>query len=287
MSSSVVVSQTVAELRARLDAERSAGRTIGLVPTMGALHGGHASLVARALSMCDVVVTSIFVNPRQFGPGEDLGSYPKMLDDDIGVLADLGCQHVWIPSTGEMYPEGYGTRVELDGPTDILCGVTRATHFGGVLTVVLKLFNQVGPEVAFFGQKDYQQALLIRLMVRDLDVPVRIEVCPTVREPDGLAMSSRNRHLSPEERDQAAALNRALGALEEAWRAGETDAARLMGFARAFIGRSPLVRIDYLEIRDPATLAVRDGPVRAGDLVAVAAFVGSARLIDNRQLTDG
>ena len=281
-----VVSQTVAELRGQLDAERAAGRTIGLVPTMGALHGGHASLVTRAVSRCDVVVSSIFINPRQFGPGEDLGSYPKMLDGDIELLASLGCRHVWIPGTGEMYPEGYCTRVEMDGLTNVLCGGTRPTHFGGVLTVVLKLFHQVKPDVAFFGQKDYQQSLLIRRMVRDLDIPVCIEVCPIVRERDGLAMSSRNRSLSPEERDQAPVLNRALGVVEDAWRAGERDAARLMALARTVVAESPLVRIDYLEIRDAETLTLREGAARVGDLAAVAAFVGQARLIDNRHLTE-
>ena len=282
----IVVSRTVAELRGHLDLECDAGRTVGLVPTMGALHGGHASLVARAVARCDVVVTSIFINPRQFGAGEDLGSYPKMLDDDLELLASLGCRHAWIPSPGEMYPDGYCTRVEMDGLTDVLCGASRPAHFGGVLTVVLKLFHQVKPDVAFFGQKDYQQSLLIRRMVQDLEVPVCIEVCPIVREPDGLAMSSRNRYLSPEERDQASVLNRALGVVEDAWRGGERDAARLMALGHLVAAESPLVRIDYLEIRDAETLTLREGEARVGDLVAVAAFVGQARLIDNRHFTE-
>lgn len=284
MSDDVVVSRTVAELRARLASDRDAGRTIGLVPTMGALHAGHASLVSRATATCDTVVTSIFVNPRQFGPSEDLDAYPRTLDEDVAVLADLGCRHVWSPSAEEMYPDGYSTRVEMDGLTDVLCGRSRPTHFGGVLTVVLKLFNQVRPDVAFFGQKDYQQSLVIRRMVRDLDLPLRIEVCPIVRESDGVAMSSRNRYLTAEERAQAPALNAALAAIDEAWRGGEQDPARLSAIGHAVIAEKPLVSVDYLEIRDSETLAVRERTVQAGDLVAVAALIGQARLIDNRLL---
>lgn len=283
-ASEVLISRTVPELRARVAEERASGRTIGLVPTMGALHDGHESLVVRALERCDVAVTSIFVNPKQFGPGEDLDAYPRTLDDDLARLARLGCRHLWLPTVDAMYPDGYCTRVEMDGLTEVLCGVSRPTHFGGVLTVVLKLFNQVGPDVAFFGQKDYQQSVVIRRMTRDLDLPLEVEVCPIVREADGVAMSSRNRYLTPDERSQAVALSEALNAMQAAFSSGSSNAADLTVLGREVIASRPAVEIDYLEIRDGETLELREAAVRAGDVIAVAAFVGKARLIDNHVL---
>lgn len=276
----LVVANTVSELRDRLLPVRRAGRSIGFVPTMGALHEGHASLIRIARLACDVVVSSIFVNPLQFGPTEDLARYPRTLENDMRLLARDGCDILFAPEASEMYPEGFRTHVDMRGLVDVLCGRSRPTHFGGVLTVVLKLLNQVGPDVAFFGRKDFQQALVIRRMVRDLDVPVRIEVCPIVREPDGLAMSSRNRYLTPEERAEAPVLRQAVLSMERAFRGGERDASRLVARGLDLIGAHPAFRLDYLEIRDPDTLADRR-EARDGDLVAVAAYLGKARLIDN------
>ena len=281
MTHQIQISRSVEELRSHLNVDRACGHTIGLVPTMGALHAGHESLVVKALEQCDVAVASIFVNPRQFAPGEDLAAYPATLDEDLERLTALGAQHLWLPTVDAMYPEGYCTRVEMDGLTGVLCGVSRPTHFGGVLTVVLKLLNQVQPDVAFFGQKDYQQSLVIRRMVRDLDLPVEIAVCPIVREADGVALSSRNRYLTPEERAQAVALSRALHAMGDAFRDGTSSAAALIERGIGIISASPLFTLDYLEIRDGETLALREGDVESGDVIAVAAQIGRARLIDN------
>jgi len=281
MTHQIQISRSVEELRSHLNVDRACGHTIGLVPTMGALHAGHESLVVKALEQCDVAVASIFVNPRQFAPGEDLAAYPATLDEDLERLTALGAQHLWLPTVDAMYPEGYCTRVEMDGLTGVLCGVSRPTHFGGVLTVVLKLLNQVQPDVAFFGQKDYQQSLVIRRMVRDLDLPVEIAVCPIVREADGVALSSRNRYLTPEERAQAVALSRALHAMGDAFRDGTSSAAALIERGIGIISTSPLFTLDYLEIRDGETLALREGDVESGDVIAVAAQIGRARLIDN------
>jgi len=281
VSEGLVVSRELTQLRERIAAARSGGRSVGFVPTMGALHAGHESLVERARADCDVVVASIFVNPRQFAPGEDLDAYPRTYDADTASLSRLGCDHLWYPSVHEMYPDGHGTRVEMDGLTDVLCGASRPTHFGGVLTVVCKLLNQVQPDAAFFGQKDYQQALVIRRMVADLDMPVRIETCPIVREPDGLAMSSRNRRLDLEQRSQAVSLSRALNAMQSAFSSGERRPDELVSRGGAALSDAPQVRLDYLEIRDPHTLALRQEVAEVGDLVAIAAFLGEVRLIDN------
>ncbi len=269
------------ELRSVLaDAHRS-GRSIGLVPTMGYLHEGHLSLLRAARAECGVVVMSLFVNPTQFGPGEDFERYPRDEDRDADLAASAGVDIVYTPSVEEMYPEGFSTHVEVQGLTEVLCGDPARRgpgHFHGVTTVVAKLFNSVGPDVAYFGQKDAQQVAAIRRMVSDLDFPVRIEVLPIVREPDGLAMSSRNAYLEPDDRERAAALSRALHAVEHGARSGSLAAGIDAGRRElAAVGIDP----EYLEARnadDLTPVSELDGrPV----LVALAARVGAARLIDN------
>jgi pantoate--beta-alanine ligase len=277
--------RTKADLRAALAEARHEGRTIGFVPTMGCLHEGHLSLIRAARAECDLVVMSLFVNPTQFGAGEDLDRYPRDEGRDLRLAGEAGADLVFAPSVEEVYPDGierFAAFVEVGGPlTSVFDGDPEsrgAGHFRGVTTVVAKLFNVVGPDVAYFGQKDAQQAVVIRRMVRDLDFPVRIEVMPTVREPDGLAMSSRNAYLEPADRERATALSRALAAAERRARAGSLagglEAARR---ELAAAGIEP----EYLEARDAETLALveelSDRPV----LVAVAARVGTARLIDN------
>jgi pantoate--beta-alanine ligase len=270
------------ELRDALAQSRREGRTIGLVPTMGFLHEGHLSLLRAARAECDLVVMSLFVNPAQFGPGEDLERYPRDEERDLNLAADAGVDFVYAPPVEEVYPEGFATAVEVGGNlTEVLDGDPARRgpeHFRAVTTVVAKLFNSVGPDVAYFGQKDAQQAAVIHRMARDLDFPVRIEVMPTVREPDGLAMSSRNAYLDEDARARAVALSRALqaaerGAREDSLAAGLDAARRELAAA----GIEP----EYLEARDAGRLepvaALNGRPV----LVAVAARVGGARLIDN------
>jgi pantoate--beta-alanine ligase len=275
------VISTVAELRAALREPRRAGRVIGLVPTMGAFHEGHLSLMRRARRECDVVVVSLFVNPAQFNDPGDLEKYPRDRERDEALSAEIGVDHLFAPSIDEVYPPGFATTVSVDGLTETLEGAHRGrSHFDGVTTVVTKLFNMVGPDVAFFGQKDAQQALVIRRLVRDLDMPVRIEVCPTIREPDGLALSSRNAHLSPEERARAATLHRALATVRDAVAAGERDAGALRAKALAELS-SAQIEPDYVEFVSSDTLE----PVETIDrdiLVVVAAHVGDTRLIDNQ-----
>lgn len=272
--------RTVAELRAALMPARQAGRTIGLVPTMGALHEGHLSLIRRAYQDCDDVVVSLFVNPAQFGPREDLSRYPRDEARDAALASEAGADLLFAPGLGEVYPDGFATSVTVAGVTETLEGERRgAEHFQGVATVVTKLLNMVAPDAAYFGQKDAQQLVVIRRLARDLDLPVRIEACPTVREPDGLAMSSRNAYLDPAERARAVALHRGLQAARTLALEGERDSARLAGAARAVMdafGVDP----EYLAVVDPETLA----PLRTLDrpaLAAVAAQIGRARLIDN------
>jgi len=276
------------ELRAALAPARREGRSIGLVPTMGYLHEGHLSLLRAARAECDVVVMSLFVNPAQFGPGEDLDRYPRDEERDLRLAAEAGVDVVYAPPVEGVYPDGFATYVEVGGDlTGVLDGDPRRRgpgHFRGVTTVVAKLFNTVGPDVAYFGQKDAQQVTAIRRMVRDLDIPVRVEVLPTVREADGLAMSSRNAYLDPRARGQATALSRALRAAEEI-APGEGLAAALEA-ARAEL-RAAGVEPEYLEARDAESLAevaeLGDRPV----LIAVAAHVGGARLIDNVLIQPG
>ncbi len=274
----------VAELRAALREPRRAEHSIALVPTMGALHDGHRALIRRAAALCDIVVVSLFVNPTQFAPGEDLDAYPRDEARDAESAREAGADLLFAPTADEVYPAGFATKVAVAGGlTDHLEGAARGpAHFAGVTTVVLKLLNMVGPDVALFGQKDAQQAAVIGRMVSDLDVPTRIEICPTVREPDGLALSSRNAYLAPTDRARAVALNDALRAAERSVAGGERDAPRIAEVARAAM-RERAVEPEYVELVDPATLA----PVATLNgltLLAVAATVGRARLIDNTLL---
>jgi pantoate--beta-alanine ligase len=280
--------RTVHELRDALAPERRAGRTIGLVPTMGAFHDGHLSLIRRARRDSDIVVVSLFVNPTQFTPSEDLDAYPRDEQRDAALAEAEGVDLLFAPPVEEVYPNGFGTTVTVGALTEILEGhpAGRGTsHFAGVTTVVTKLFNMVGPDVAYFGQKDAQQALVLRKLVRDLDVPVRIEVCPTVRDPDGLALSSRNAYLTDAERARALALSRALRAADAAVEAGERDGTAVLRIARAElddVGIEP----EYLELRSATDLSPVER-VNGSTLLAVAARVGRARLIDNVMLGAG
>jgi pantoate--beta-alanine ligase len=277
--------RTVRELREALAPERRAGRGIGLVPTMGAFHGGHLSLIRRAREQCDVVVVSLFINPTQFGPGEDLESYPRDEARDAELAEAEGVDLLFAPSTEEVYPDGFATTVTVGGLSEVLDGAPGqrgAAHFAGVATVVAKLFNMVGPDVAYFGQKDAQQTLVIRQLVRDLDLPVRIEVCPTVRDRDGLALSSRNAYLSPDERLRALGLSRALRAAEATVEAGRIDAGAVLNAARGQLDAHG-IEPEYLELRSVPDLSPVDR-VNGSTLLAVAARVGRARLIDNTVL---
>jgi pantoate--beta-alanine ligase len=277
----VAVLREKVALREALAAPRRAGRAIGLVPTMGYLHEGHLSLLRAARAECDVVVMSLFVNPAQFGPGEDLDRYPRDGERDAELAAGAGVDLIYAPPVEEVYPEGFATAVEVAGVTEVLCGDPARRgpeHFHGVTTVVAKLFNTVQPDAAYFGQKDAQQVAAIRRMVRDLDIPVRIEALPVVREPDGLAMSSRNAYLDPEDRERATALSRALRAVERVARE-QSLAAGLEAGRRVLEGAG--VEPEYLEARDPEGLEPAAGLSGRPVLVAVAARVGGARLIDN------
>ncbi|MGZ4264435.1 MAG: pantoate--beta-alanine ligase [Solirubrobacteraceae bacterium] len=272
--------RSIGEVRAALQTPRCSGQVIGLVPTMGALHEGHLSLLRRARKQCDVVVMSLFVNPSQFNEAADLATYPRHEERDVALAKREGVDFVFAPSPEEMYPPGFATTVSVAGVTEPLEGEHRGrAHFDGVTTVVTKLLNIVGPDAAYFGQKDAQQAVVIRRLVADLDIPVRIEVCPTAREPDGLAMSSRNVLLSPGQRSRAASLHQALRAIQDAVDAGERDAAAARARALAEL-TSPELDLEYLELVSPDTLA----PLERLDgdaLAVVAARIGATRLIDN------
>jgi pantoate--beta-alanine ligase len=259
---------------------RRAGKRVGFVPTMGALHEGHLSLVRAARAQSDTVVVSIFVNPTQFGPHEDFGKYPRTFDQDRAMLEREGVDCIFFPSVEEMYPPGATTWVTVEGLSEKLDGRSRPGHFRGVTTVVSKLFNIVQPHAAFFGQKDAAQVAIIRKMVRDLNFPVKIVVCPIVRESDGLAMSSRNAYLTPQECKQALILSRSLRQVQLLVEQGERNGHKLIAAGKQAMAEEPAVRLDYFEIVDPDTLdPVTD--VAKGALVAVAAYVGSTRLIDN------
>jgi len=278
----------VSELRLAVQRERRAARSIGLVPTMGFFHDGHLSLIRRARHDCDFVVVSLFVNPAQFGPGEDLEGYPRDEDRDLALAEAEGVDVLFAPPVEQVYPAGFATSVEVSGLTDTLEGDPRhrgSAHFRGVTTMVTKLFNMVGPDVAFFGQKDAQQALVIRKLVRDLDIPVGIEVCPTVRDANGLALSSRNAYLSDQDRRRARALGRALRAAESRVAAGERDARAVVAAARAELEAAG-IEPDYLELRSATDLSPVER-VNGSTLLAVAARVGRARLIDNTILRGG
>lgn len=273
--------RTISEARAALaDAHRS-GRTVGLVPTMGAFHEGHLSLMRRAREQCDIVVVSLFVNPTQFNDSQDLASYPRDEERDAALAEQVGVDFLFAPPAQEMYPSGFATTISVSGLTETLEGANRGReHFDAVTTVVAKLLHIVAPQVAYFGRKDAQQALVIARMVRDLDIPVRIEACPIVREPDGLALSSRNVHLSAGDRPRAAALHRALKSVRQAIGAGERDPATVRGRAAAELTADGL-EPEYLELVSPDTLTpiarVNGQPI----LALIAARVGTTRLIDN------
>jgi pantoate--beta-alanine ligase len=276
---------TIRGLRDALAPERAAGRSIGLVPTMGSFHEGHLSLLRRARAACDVVVVSLFVNPTQFGPSEDFSAYPRDEGRDQALAEAEGVDLLFAPPVGEVYPEGFDTTVTVGGLTSVLDGDPARRgpgHFAGVATVVTKLFNMVAPDVAYFGQKDAQQALVIRKLARDLDIPVRIEVCPTVRDPDGLALSSRNAYLSGDERERALALSRALRAAERAVAGGAHEAGAVLAAARAELDEAG-IEPEYLELRSTEDLSEVER-VNGPTLLAVAARVGRARLIDNAVL---
>lgn len=275
----------IPELRAALDqlrcsGDRSTHCSVGFVPTMGALHDGHRSLVQAARQRCEMVVVSIFVNPTQFAPNEDFSRYPRTLEQDCQMLETEGVDVVFTPTAEAMYPPGASTYVDVEGVSDRLDGASRPGHFRGVATVVAKLFHIVQPDFSFFGQKDAAQVAVLRKMVRELDFPLEIVVCPTVREPDGLAMSSRNRYLSADERRQALTLSRTLRAAEMQVNCGERRASALLQTMSATIQNEPAIRLDYIEVVDPDTLLPIDD-VGTGGLLAVAAYVGSTRLIDN------
>lgn len=273
---------TKAEMRARLDALRAEGRTVGLVPTMGALHDGHLSLVRAAAAECDVVAITIFVNPLQFAAGEDLDAYPRPLERDLELAAGAGVTVAFTPDTAEMYPSPTATTVHVEGLTSVMEGAARPTHFDGVTTVVAKLFDIAGPCRAYFGEKDFQQLSVVRRMVIDLDQPVTVVGCPIIREADGLAMSSRNVYLSPAERTAAAVLHRALRAGAALVEQGERSPAAVAARMAREVADEPLARLDYAEAVDPATLrppAVLE-PGREVRLL-VAAGLGSTRLLDN------
>ena len=274
--------RTVPELRELLAPERRAGRTIGLVPTMGFFHDGHLSLMRQARAEHDVLVVSLFVNPAQFAPGEDFAAYPRDEQRDAELAEAEGVDILFSPPVDEVYPDGFDTAVAVGGLTATLEGDEAqrgAEHFQGVTTVVTKLFNMAGPDAAYFGQKDAQQALVIRKLVHDLSIPVRIEVCPTIRDADGLALSSRNAYLSPQERERALALSRALRAAEAAVENGTREAAAVVAAARDELERAG-VEPDYLQLRSATDLSPVER-VNGSTLLAVAARVGRARLIDN------
>lgn len=281
------VVRSVAGIRERvLRARMGEGRTVGLVPTMGYLHEGHLSLVDRAVDLADLVVVSVFVNPLQFGEGEDLEEYPRDLERDVDLARERGAQLVFAPDVDEMYPAGEPVVTVDPGPmAEVLCGAHRPDHFRGVLTVVAKLFNIVRPDLAVFGRKDYQQAVLIERMTRDLNLPVRIEKAPVVREDDGLAMSSRNEYLSREERARAPALYRGLSEAQRRFREGERDPEALVEAFRAQLPDDPELRVQYVEVVNPETLEpVGEEEAGPDDVMAVAAFLGTTRLIDNVRL---
>ncbi|MCJ9699610.1 pantoate--beta-alanine ligase [Bradyrhizobium sp. SHOUNA76] len=273
---------TVSELRQTLTQARRAGGRVGFVPTMGYLHDGHLALVAASRAQCEVTVVSIFVNPTQFGPNEDLSTYPRDFLRDETLCRDAGVTVLFAPDAQEVYPSQFETYVESGELAKPLCGAFRPGHFRGVATVVCKLFNMVQPDVAFFGQKDFQQCAVVRRMAIDLNLPIEIITVPTVREPDGLAMSSRNRYLSEEERRRALAISRGLLAAVDEFRSGERDVEKLVAIAKRHL--EVVDRLQYLELVDGDTLKAAHSPLRRTAALCAAAYVGSTRLIDNVML---
>ncbi|NPA16974.1 MAG: pantoate--beta-alanine ligase [Aquificae bacterium] len=268
-------------MRETVKSLKKEGKSIGFVPTMGYLHEGHVSLIRCSRKDNDITVVSIFVNPIQFGKNEDLDRYPRDLERDIEICKREGVDYLFYPDVRQMYPEGYSTYVVVEGLTEGLCGAFRPGHFKGVTTVVMKLFNIVQPDRAYFGKKDYQQYVVIKKMVEDLNMDVQIIGCPIIREEDGLAMSSRNKYLSPEERESALSLSRALFTAKEIFEKGETDPEKIKQKMRQIIQSYPHIRdIQYIEIVDPKTLQPKKR-VEKGDVIALAVYVGDTRLIDN------
>lgn len=276
----VRIVEQIGDMRALVADARRDRRVIGLVPTMGALHAGHLSLMQQARKECDVVIVSIFVNPSQFGPNEDFNNYPRTWDDDLAACHSAGVDAVFYPSIDEMYPEGWGTWVEVAGITDKLCGKSRPTHFRGVATVVTKLLNIVQPDKAFFGQKDAQQVVVLKKMVRDLNMACEIVMAPIVRDPDGLAKSSRNVYLSPEQRQAALVLHQSLAKARASVLAGERDVKTIKGLVLDCIKSEPLANVDYVELYSFPALADID-KLAQDSLLAVAVKFGATRLIDN------
>lgn len=274
------IATTINEVRANVKAWKKEGFSVGFVPTMGYLHEGHGSLISRARKENDKVVVSIFVNPMQFGPGEDLESYPRDLDKDSAYCESLGADLIFHPEPEEMYTDGFCSYVDMSVLTEELCGLSRPVHFRGVCTVVNKLFNIVQPDRAYFGQKDAQQLAIIKRMVQDLNMDLEIIGCPIVREEDGLAKSSRNTYLSEEERQAALVLSRAVKLGQELVAGGETDAKKIVSEMRALIEKEPLARIDYVKAVDGLTMQQID-TVKKPMLVALAVYIGKTRLIDN------
>ncbi len=273
------VVRTVAELRIALRALREGGKRLGFVPTMGFLHEGHAALIRQSTARCGATVVSIFVNPAQFAANEDLGKYPRDLEGDQNLCLRMGVDLLFIPESQEIYPAGFGTYVDPGRVAEPLCGQFRPGHFRGVATVVAKLFNMVQPDLAFFGQKDLQQTVVIRRMVKDLNLPVEVIVVPTIREASGLALSSRNAYLSAEERVRAAALSQGLLAAEAAYQAGERRAETLVALVLEKV--RPVASVQYCELVDLQSLQPVQGTLERPAAIALAAFVGSTRLIDN------
>ena len=273
--------KSIREMQKLSDELRCQGKKIGFVPTMGYLHEGHLSLLREAKKRCDVLVMSIFVNPTQFGPNEDFEQYPRDFDRDKNLAEKEGCDIIFYPEAKEMYPENYLTHVEVEKITTILCGASRPGHFRGVTTVVAKLFNAVKPHVAVFGQKDAQQAVVIKRMARDLNFDIDIVVAPIVREADGLAMSSRNIYLSPDERKQALVLNRSLAEAERLILSGEKSTTIIKKKMEEMINEQPDAKIDYVEILHPETLEFQTD-IQSDVLIALAVKIGRTRLIDNR-----
>ena len=278
---SLTIIRDPVEMRQISESARASGALIGVVPTMGALHAGHLSLVERSVAANDVTIVTIFVNPTQFGPDEDLDRYPRREDDDVGLLQAAGVNYVFAPEAKAMYPNSDAAMVSPGGIARMLEGEFRPGHFAGVATVVLKLLNITAPHTAYFGQKDYQQAMVIRHMVRDFEVPATIEVCPIIRDPDGLAMSSRNVYLDPRQRAIALSIFQTLDDVESRLRAGESDAVMLVEAARQRLVDAGVTSIDYVAVADPDTLRTHD-PVVLPAVVLIAAWVGQTRLIDNR-----
>ena len=274
------VTRTIEATRELVKAVRTGGKKVGFVPTMGALHKGHISLIEAALDSCDFVAVSIFVNPTQFAPGEDLEKYPRPLEADLEICRDLGVDLVFTPDADEMYAGENMTWVTVEKLTETLCGRSRPGHFRGVTTVCAKLFNIIGPDLAFFGQKDAQQGIVIRKMVADLNMPFEIVICPTVREPDGLALSSRNKYLRPQQRKDAALIYKSLQKAREMLVAGVEDAEAIIAQMRSILASNPSINIEYISIVEPETLQ-QITRIKAKALIALAVRIGSTRLIDN------